>query len=85
MSTKPKDPDRNDDYQTIVSSNKEPVGDLQKKWAEIKDDFMRKYPNVTERDTDYLLGEFDKMLSHIATRTKRSTAEVRNEIMYWGV
>ncbi|MBJ7880034.1 hypothetical protein [Gelidibacter salicanalis] len=85
MSTKPEDPDRRDDYQNIVSNTKEPTGDLQKKWAVIKDDYMRKYPDLTESDTSYLLGEFEKMLSSIATRTKRSIAEVRNEIMTWNV
>lgn len=83
MSTKPNDPDRNDDYQNIVSSTKEPIGDLQKKWADIKEDYMQHYPKLTESDTSYLLGEFEKMLSSIATRTKRSIAEVRNEIMNW--
>lgn len=85
MSTKSEDPDRSDDYQNIVSNTKEPTGDLQKKWAVIKDDYMGKYPDLTESDTSYLLGEFEKMLSSIATRTKRSIAEVRNEIMTWNV
>lgn len=83
MTSEHEDPDRTDDYQNIVSSNKEPHGDLQIKWAAIKDDYLRKYPSITERDTTYLLGEFEKMLSSIATRTKRSISEVRNEIMNW--
>ncbi|TXE07778.1 hypothetical protein ES711_10100 [Gelidibacter salicanalis] len=83
MNKDPEDPNRSDDYQNIVNANREPQGDLQVKWAAIKDDYLNKYPDITERDTNYLLGEFENMLSNIATRTKRSIAEVRNEIMTW--
>ncbi|MCK0125662.1 hypothetical protein MWU76_14820 [Gelidibacter sp. F2691] len=83
MNKDPEDPNRSDDYQNIVNANREPQGDLQKKWADIKEEYLQKYPEITERDTNYLLGEFEKMLSSIATRTKRSIAEVRNEIMTW--
>lgn len=52
-------------------------------WKTIKADYRKKYPNLTDDDVHYKIGEFDIMIGRIAKRTSRNHEEVNSEIKDW--
>lgn len=57
--------------------------ELEKKWTEIKDDFRKKYSDLSNVDVSYAPGEFGIMLGRIQKKTGKSHAQLRDEINRW--
>lgn len=70
--------------QNNKSNLKDPVSlNVEEKWHEVKDDYCRAYPMLTDKDLDFLPGKFSEMTDRIASKTQRCRSEVNNEIRYW--
>ncbi|HUH26617.1 hypothetical protein [Gelidibacter sp.] len=70
--------------QNNKSNCKDPVSlNVEEKWLEVKEDYRRTYPMLTDKDLDFLPGKFSEMTDRIASKTQRCRSEVNNEIRYW--
>ena len=70
--------------QNNKSSSKDPVSlNVEEKWFEVKEEYRRAYPMLTDKDLDFLPGKFSEMTDRIASKTQRCRSEVNNEIRYW--
>lgn len=76
-------PEKRNEFDEILRSQHVDETSVEAIWERIKADYHLKYPNLHERDLNYLPGEFDKMTSLIASKTQRCRAEVNNEIRSW--
>ena len=57
--------------------------DAESRWKDIKSDYRKRYPSITDEDVSYRTGEFDSMTDKIAKRTNRNYEDVNNEIRNW--
>lgn len=78
--TNKENPYDHQDVRNPDNSNNQP---LEAKWEVIKKDYQQQYPALNDDDLQYLPGEFEEMMSLIASKTQRSRAEVNNEIRRW--
>lgn len=73
------------DDENKVNSSKDPISlNIEDKWQQVKDDYQRAYPMLTDKDLKFSSGEFNEMTDRIASKTQRCRSEVNNEIRYWG-
>lgn len=57
--------------------------DWQSRWTDIRSDYRKRYPSLTEEDVEYGDGDFDNMTDRIAKRTNRNFQNVQDEIRNW--
>lgn len=69
--------------QNTHQPNEEPKHNLERHWSEIRDDYRKKYPHITDEDVNFKVGEFDVMAMRIAKRTQRTPEEIHKEISNW--
>lgn len=55
---------------------------LEGRWSNIQADYRKKNPNITDED---LNGDFDHAIASIARRTKRSSEDIKNDILNWNM
>lgn len=63
--------------------NEEPHYQTESNWTDIKSDYRKRYPELTEEDLHYKSGEFKHMAARIAKRTNRTPEQVIKEIRDW--
>ena len=57
--------------------------ELEGQWSNIQADYRKRYPEITDTDVNYRMGEFDHLTHQIAKRTNRSSEAVADEIKNW--
>lgn len=53
------------------------------RWKTIRDDYRKRYPDITDDDVKFESGDFDLMTERIAKRTNRSPDDIAAEIRHW--
>lgn len=66
-----------------MENDKKGESPIERKWDRIKNDFRKRYRNVSETDATYKKGEFGKMLGKLQERTGKSREYLQNEIENW--
>jgi len=54
---------------------------LEKQWLAVRDEYLANYPDI--KDTENENGNFSDIIENIAKRRKRTSKEIRDEIMEW--
>lgn len=58
---------------------------LEEKWLKIKEKFLEKYSNITNKDIAYKRGEFGSMLGRLERKTGKTRGELDSEIDRWRI
>ncbi len=78
-------PERNNEYvknPEDYKDDEEILKQLKTKWKDIMDDFREKY-NLSEGELEYENNDFAAFFIELASKTNKSTDELRKEIRNW--
>jgi len=78
--------DNRDNLRAAQDNNPSDVDDdkeIQRKWEDVRENFMLRYENLRDEDITHgdRPGDFDRMLDRIQEKTGRDKEQLRNEIM----